>query len=115
MRLSQEAMATALGITFQQVQKYERGANRVSASMLYDISQILGCQAGDLIPPNTTLKDEQSQGEPDWLTTARHLHNRHPRLFEQLAQWPADHLTLFLATTQALRPRPENAARSSCE
>ena len=31
---SQTQLATALGITFQQVQKYERGANRVSASML---------------------------------------------------------------------------------
>ena len=34
-------MGVALSITFQQVQKYERGANRVSASRLWDISQIL--------------------------------------------------------------------------
>jgi transcriptional regulator with XRE-family HTH domain len=33
--LSQEKLADALGLTFQQVQKYERGANRVSASMLF--------------------------------------------------------------------------------
>ena len=32
--LSQTQLADALGVTFQQVQKYERGANRVSASML---------------------------------------------------------------------------------
>lgn len=35
---SQTQLATALGITFQQVQKYERGANRVSASMLVKIA-----------------------------------------------------------------------------
>lgn len=36
--LSQERLAEALGLTFQQVQKYERGANRVSASKLYGIA-----------------------------------------------------------------------------
>src|SRR3954447_5487878 len=39
--LSQEKLAQALGITFQQVQKYEKGANRISASRLQDIAKIL--------------------------------------------------------------------------
>mgnify|MGYP005679267809 CR=1 FL=1 len=39
--MSQEQLGSELNITFQQVQKYERGANRVSASRLWDISQIL--------------------------------------------------------------------------
>ena len=39
--LSQEQLGDALNITFQQVQKYERGANRISASRLWDIGQIL--------------------------------------------------------------------------
>lgn len=39
--MSQEQLGNALNITFQQVQKYERGANRVSASRLWDISQII--------------------------------------------------------------------------
>jgi transcriptional regulator with XRE-family HTH domain len=39
--ISQERLAEALGLTFQQVQKYERGANRVSASKLYDIARTL--------------------------------------------------------------------------
>ena len=39
--LSQEKLAEALGLTFQQVQKYERGSNRVSASKLYEISRTL--------------------------------------------------------------------------
>ena len=41
MGISQEKLADAVGLTFQQVQKYERGANRVSASRLYQFSQIL--------------------------------------------------------------------------
>jgi len=39
--LSQGDLAAALGLTFQQVQKYERGANRISASKLYRIAQTL--------------------------------------------------------------------------
>jgi transcriptional regulator with XRE-family HTH domain len=39
--MSQSDIAGALGLTFQQVQKYEKGANRISASRLQHISQIL--------------------------------------------------------------------------
>lgn len=39
--ISQETLADALKLTFQQVQKYERGANRVSASKLYEIAKTL--------------------------------------------------------------------------
>jgi transcriptional regulator with XRE-family HTH domain len=39
--MSQEKLGEALGLTFQQVQKYERGANRVGASRLYDLSCVL--------------------------------------------------------------------------
>lgn len=42
--MSQEQLGESLNITFQQVQKYERGANRISASRLWDISQILDVQ-----------------------------------------------------------------------
>ena len=41
MGISQSELADALGITFQQIQKYERGANRVSSSKLYEIAQKL--------------------------------------------------------------------------
>jgi transcriptional regulator with XRE-family HTH domain len=41
MAMSQEKLGEALGLTFQQVQKYEGGANRISASRLQHLSQIL--------------------------------------------------------------------------
>ncbi len=40
--MSQGTLGTALGITFQQVQKYEKGTNRVGSSRLSNIAQILG-------------------------------------------------------------------------
>ena len=42
LRMSQTEVADAIGITFQQIQKYERGANRVGASRLQQISDALG-------------------------------------------------------------------------
>lgn len=39
--MSQEQLAESLGVTFQQIQKYEKGVNRVAASRLYDITKAL--------------------------------------------------------------------------
>lgn len=40
--LSQEAVGKEIGVTFQQIQKYERGINRMGASRLYDFAKALG-------------------------------------------------------------------------
>ena len=40
--MSQERLGESLGITFQQIQKYEKGTNRISASRLFQFAQILG-------------------------------------------------------------------------
>ncbi len=42
LNMSQKDMSALLGLTFQQIQKYENGTNRISASRLWDFSQILG-------------------------------------------------------------------------
>lgn len=39
--LNQEALANGIGVTFQQVQKYERGTNRISCSRLYELATML--------------------------------------------------------------------------
>lgn len=48
--LSQTALAAELGVSFQQVQKYEKGANRVSASRLHQVAKALGCSVADFFP-----------------------------------------------------------------
>jgi transcriptional regulator with XRE-family HTH domain len=40
--MSQERLGDLLGLTFQQVQKYEKGVNRIGAGRLYEVSRILG-------------------------------------------------------------------------
>jgi transcriptional regulator with XRE-family HTH domain len=50
--VSQSALGRALGITFQQVQKYEKGANRVGAGRLTRIAQTLDVPVGTLIGAN---------------------------------------------------------------
>lgn len=53
--MSQEKLGHALGLTFQQVQKYERGVNRIGASRLLDLARVLDVPIGfffDDLPPN---------------------------------------------------------------
>jgi len=44
--MSQEKLAEALGLTFQQVQKYEKGTNRIGSSRLFDLSRVLDVPVG---------------------------------------------------------------------
>jgi len=50
--LSQSDLAGEIGVTFQQVQKYEKGANRVGASRLSHIAAVLGISVGELFEPS---------------------------------------------------------------
>ncbi len=73
MGLSQNTVAQSLGITFQQIQKYERGTNRIVASRLFRLSQVLQVPVQyffqDLVPaaqPTASGLDGESAGDsPD--------------------------------------------------
>jgi transcriptional regulator with XRE-family HTH domain len=56
--MSQEQLGEALGVSFQQVQKYEKGMNRVSGGRLLQIAATLGCTASDL------LENAPTNGKP---------------------------------------------------
>ena len=60
MDMSQTALAKALGVTFQQVQKYERGTNRISASMLVRIGSTLGVTVADLVGKDDVEATDES-------------------------------------------------------
>lgn len=56
--MSQEKLGEAIGLTFQQVQKYERGANRIGASRLFDLSRVLD------VPVAYFFEDLQAEPAP---------------------------------------------------
>ncbi len=73
--ISQSDLAVAVGLTFQQIQKYEKGSNRISASKLYDISQLLKVSAAYFFEGLDDLQAEDSFSRPeitarDFLQTA---------------------------------------------
>jgi transcriptional regulator with XRE-family HTH domain len=59
--LSQTALATQLGVTFQQVQKYEKGVNRVGAGRLTKIAEVLGVPVGTFFTGKEMLEGEPGQ------------------------------------------------------
>ena len=61
--MSQEKLGEAIGLTFQQVQKYERGANRVGASRLYDLSRVLDVPVGFFFDEMTEQVAGSSPGQ----------------------------------------------------
>lgn len=61
--MSQSVLSERLGITFQQVQKYEKGTNRVGASRLQAIASILGLDVGALFAGISPLNDESVSAE----------------------------------------------------
>lgn len=68
--ISQEALAEQCGVSFQQVQKYENGANRISFSRLVQISRALKCRVVDLMDV-LDAPDRETTGDLDLLTRMR--------------------------------------------
>jgi len=96
--VSQSTLADHLGVSFQQVQKYERGANRVSASMLVKIAHKLDTSVGELVGETASPQSDES-------------------LFEKLAVPGAVQLLEAFASVQqpALRTAILNLTRSLIE
>lgn len=63
--LSQEDLADAIGLTFQQVQKYERGTNRISVSRLVDIAKALKIPFGYFLDGSGAQKRPALRGVSD--------------------------------------------------
>ncbi len=83
MKISQEKLGEALGLTFQQVQKYEKGLNRIGASRLQQISKTLSVPPSFFFEGAPTLdatenggfaEASSSQYVVDFLSTAEGLH-----------------------------------------
>ena len=63
--LSQTALANELGVTFQQVQKYEKGTNRIGASRLHAMARVLGVPVTYFFPDRRAAGHGQADGGPE--------------------------------------------------
>ena len=82
--LTQSMVAERLNLTFQQVQKYERGINRVSASRLYDIKEILNVNINYFFEELSDLS--VIENPVTWTTEIWELINSYYQLPEKLRQ-----------------------------
>ena len=107
--MSQEALAEQCGVSFQQIQKYENGANRISFSRLVQIARALRCRVVDLMDVLDT-PDRESTGDLDLLTRMRT-----PGALELLSAYERmapEARTSLVAFLRALVARSPEGARS---
>jgi len=114
--VSQTALADAVGLTFQQIQKYERGFNRVSFSRLVDIAHALDCRVIDLIGD----LDDSGADSPLFRQNTAHLRESGaPELLAAYAAAPPalrrviHKLVAEIAKDQLSRKQGDEAARAA--
>jgi transcriptional regulator with XRE-family HTH domain len=93
---SQTDLAQALGLSFQQVQKYEKGANRISASVVVTACEALGIELADLFPP---IK----RAGPEALGVQIDAYPGGAELADHYVKMSTPHRRLLLATAAAFR------------
>ncbi len=104
--LSQEALANQCDVSFQQIQKYENGANRISFSRLVQIAKALRCRVVDLMDA-LDAPDDGAPGEVDVLSRMRT-----PGALELLAafeQLPHDARSSLIGFMRTLTPVESSA------
>lgn len=125
LKMSQEKLGEALGLTFQQIQKYEKGLNRIGASRLQLISRTLnvppsfffeGAPTGVVATadgPTSFEEEGQSQYVVDFMSTAEGLHLnrsfariRNPKVRRRLVELIASLADAEAGEVEA--PRPED-------
>ena len=107
--ISQEALAEQCGVSFQQIQKYENGANRISFSRLVQIARALQCRVVDLMDV-LDGPDREITGDLDLLTRMRT-----PGAIELLAayeQMPPEARTSLVGLLRAVVTQSDTPAKS---
>jgi transcriptional regulator with XRE-family HTH domain len=90
--MSQERLGERLGLTFQQVQKYEKGVNRIGASRLFDLAQVLGV-------PVQFFYDDAPPGLHESMGYTSHLTHAGPGIGERTSE---SYIVEFLSTREGL-------------
>jgi transcriptional regulator with XRE-family HTH domain len=112
--ISQEALAEQCGVSFQQVQKYENGANRISFSRLVQIARALKCRVVDLMDV-LDAPDRDTPADVDLLARVRQpgaveLLSAYERLNPESRAALIGLLRTLTAQQAEARPRPREVA-----
>lgn len=73
-RISLEALGASIGVTYQQIQKYETGANRVAAATLVRIAAVFGVEPAEILPPAPMDTAPVRAGDPRVIRVAAALY-----------------------------------------
>lgn len=109
LNMSQSELADLCGVTFQQIQKYENGSNRISFSRLVKISDALKCRVTDLVGPLDNLDVYTNDGMEMLNRAARPDAQNLLTYFSQLDAPSRQQLIRFLDSVAAM----EEASRLS--
>ena len=94
LKLTQEKLGEQLGLTFQQVQKYEKGVNRISAGRLFEIARVLGVDIGFFYEGLNSDDSPLNERQRMCLDLARNFtrisNDRHQEAVSQLCRVLAD-------------------------
>jgi transcriptional regulator with XRE-family HTH domain len=109
--MSQTTLGKKIGVTFQQVQKYESGANRVSASRLSLIAQVLGIPLSMLFEGTSSGREQPANGDTPASLVSNPLAFRLAQAFSQISNKSLRATILQLAETLSAASTPEKARR----
>ena len=109
--MSQTTLGKKIGVTFQQVQKYESGANRVSASRLSLIAQVLGIPLSMLFEGTSPAREQPTKGDAPAALVSNPLAFRLAQAFSQIPNKTLRATILQLAETLSAAGTPEKARR----
>jgi transcriptional regulator with XRE-family HTH domain len=110
--ISQERLGGLLGVTYQQVQKYERGTNRIGSSRLHELCGILGVRASYFFdePTPQGLAEAPAAFDHAPALSASTIEGRHLlEAFERISDAELRHRILDLTRTLASRERARDA------
>jgi len=98
--ISQEKLGEAIGLTFQQIQKYERGTNRISASRLFDLARVLDVPISFFFDD---MPDAAAASSPSAVITGTAMATSDPvaratRTWPEMAQVAADLMAIDIQT-----------------
>lgn len=108
--LTQDNLAEFVGLTFQQIQKYENGANRMSASRIFSFSKALKVSAGYFWDGYEDANARQSQGERVTVGTGDVVEGRESiELYRAIGAMSSRTRKAFLQLIQSLEHEPGNS------